>query len=290
MSTQLMESFLSYLKDKKKSENTIKSYRYDLTPFAEYFESQKINITTIKAKDIESYLSTITSKASSMNRYMSSLQSFYKYLMNIIQVIDYNPIPRLERPNIPDRKPVFLKEAEALKLLNSVIGEHKERDYAILTIFLNCCLRLSELISIDINKVDFENQTITVIGKGDKEREVDLTPSCITAINNYLKVRQKVKGEEALFLSERNRRMSTSTVQQLVKKYIGIANLDEEKYHTHSLRHTGASLIYKKTKDIRTLQEILGHSDIKTTQIYTHIDKEHRKSVANSNPLSNISI
>jgi integrase/recombinase XerD len=285
---ELLESFLNHLKLKKKSENTITNYRYDLIPFVKYIDAHNINVKEIKVLHIENYLATINCKETSMNRYISSLQSFFKYLHNTLEVVDDNPAYKLVRPIIPQRQPIFMDESEAKRLLKSVTGEYKERNYAILTIFLNCCLRLSELISININKMDFENQTVTVIGKGNKEREVDLTPACITAINNYLNVRPNIDGETALFLSERKQRINKSTIQKLLKKYLGIAGLDNEEYHVHTLRHTGATLIYKASKDIVGLQEILGHENLSTTKIYTHIDKEHRKSVANSNPLSNI--
>jgi len=285
---ELLESFFNHLKLKKKSENTITGYRSDLTSFVEYINSLNISIKDIKVLHLENYLATIDCKESSMNRYISSLQSFFRYLHETLEIIDENPTYKIVRPEIPKREPIYMNEVEALSLLKSVTDEYKERNYAILTIFLNCCLRLSELISIDINKMDFENLTITVIGKGNKEREVDMTPSCVTAINNYLKVRPDVEGENALFLSERRQRISKRTVQSLVKKYITKAGLDGKQYHTHTLRHTGATLIYKESKDLAGLQEILGHENVSTTKIYTHIDKEHRKSVANSNPLSNV--
>lgn len=286
--TELMESFISHMKNKKKSENTITSYRYDLVPFVKYFNSLNIDIKNTKVIHLENYLATIDCKESSMNRYISSLQAFFKYLHKVIQIIDNNPALGLERPIIPDREPIYLKQSEAEKLLKSVTGEYKERDYAILTIFLNCGLRLSELVNTDINKIDYNNQTITVIGKGNKEREVDLTPACIIAINKYLQVRPDVKNENALFLSERRKRIAKSTVQSLTKKYLSMAKFDIKKYSVHKLRHTAATLIYKESKDLKALQEILGHENSHTTEIYTHIDKEHRKSVANSNPLSNI--
>jgi integrase/recombinase XerD len=203
-------------------------------------------------------------------------------------VIRHNPSIELESPKINSRHPVYLTLEESKQLLSSIDGENKERDYAIITLFLNCGLRLSELISIDINKIN--NDKLTVIGKGNKERTVYLNSACIDAINNYLKVRptdDNVKDKNALFLSERKRRISKRAVQYLVKKYIGISNLDTEKYSPHKLRHTAATLMYKYGKvDIRSLQQILGHENISTTQIYTHLDDETLRNAINANPLS----
>jgi integrase/recombinase XerD len=299
---RLLNNFLQSIISGELSQNTADGYESDLIAMIKYIskeyhndsiavdEADKTFFNTITLEQLNEYKYKLFTDGKSPNtrsRASSSIKQFFEYL-NDNGYITSNPAEKLKKVKIPKREPIYMSETEAKKLLKTPTGKNKKRDYAILTIFLNCCLRLSELISIDINKIDFENLTITVIGKGNKEREVDMTPSCITAITEYLKVKPKVEGENALFISERKQRIAKRTVQDLIKKYIGIAGLDEKNYHTHTLRHTGATLIYKNSKDLAGLQEILGHEDVSTTKIYTHIDKEHRKSVANSNPLSNI--
>lgn len=281
---ELLESFINHLKLKKKSENTIESYKCDLTPFIEYINSLNIEAKDIKVLHLENYLATINNKESSMNRYISSLQSFFKYLHKTLEVINENPAYKLVRPKIPKRKPVFLKINEAEKLLNSVTGEYKERDCAILTIFLNCGLRLSELVDIDIDNI--EGDVLMVIGKGDKQRTVYLNDSCITAINEYLKVRLNIKDEKALFLSERQQRMSKRTVQYLVKKYLNISALDVDKYSTHKLRSTSASLMAKSGTPVQVIQQILGHEKLETTMRYIGVDDDSMREAVKNNPLN----
>jgi integrase/recombinase XerD len=185
------------------------------------------------------------------------------------------------------RLPRYLNIEESKKLLGAIDGEHRERDFAIITLFLNCGLRLSELVGINLNRI--KNDILTVVGKGDKERTIYLNAACKRAIEAYLKVRpvEGVKDKNALFLSERKQRISNKTVQHIVKKYITAAGLDPERYSTHKLRHTAATLMYKHGKvDIRALQEILGHESIATTEIYTHVDNQQIKTAVESNPLS----
>lgn len=174
--------------------------------------------------------------------------------------------------------------------------ENKERDYAIITLFLNCGLRLSELIGINIQDIDFNEYKMNVIGKGNKERTIYLNKACINAINNYLLVRPKeaVKNDskasnKALFLSKRHERISNRTVQYIVEKELRKAGLDTSKYSTHKLRHTAATLMYQYGQvDIRALQELLGHKSISTTEIYTHVSNEQVRDALEKNPLGNL--
>ncbi len=244
----------------------------------------------ITLTDLYAFLSFVANQRENKNharaRKVACLKSFFKYLVKM-KIIKDNPTSELEAPKINSRHPVYLTLDESKQLLSSVDGENKERDYAIITLFLNCGMRLSELVGIDINKIN--EDTLKVIGKGNKERTVYLNNACISAIENYVKVRPKdnVKDPNALFLSERRQRISKRTVQYLVKKYIGISELDSEKYSTHKLRHTAATLMYKYGKvDIRALQQILGHENISTTQIYTHIDDDSLRKAVKSNPLA----
>jgi len=192
------------------------------------------------------------------------------------------------------RLPKYLNVDESKKLLSSVTPEntkYPERDFAIITLFLNCGMRLSELVGINLKNI--KGDTLTIIGKGNKERTVYLNKACIAAINDYLKTRpvNGVKDKDALFLSERKQRISKNTVQHIVKKFIKEAGLDPNRYSTHKLRHTAATLMYKYGKvDIKTLQELLGHESISTTEIYTHIDNQQIKDAVESNPLANYSV
>ncbi|MDI6601763.1 MAG: tyrosine recombinase XerC, partial [Thermoanaerobacteraceae bacterium] len=220
---------------------------------------------------------------------VACIRSFYNFLYKKLKVIDYNPASELESPKIGQRNPVYLELEESKRLLDSIKGSFFERDYAIITLFLNCGLRLSELVSINISSI--KGDTLRVTGKGNKERTIYLNRACISAIKNYLAVRpvDGVADRDALFLSKRKKRISPKTVQYIVKKYIKMADLDENKYSTHKLRHTAATLMYKYGKvDIRTLQSILGHSNVSTTQIYTHIDEDILRKAVSKNPLSDI--
>ena len=182
------------------------------------------------------------------------------------------------------------------KLLEAVDDENdrnKERDYAIITLFLNCGMRLSELVGINIKDIDFSEQKLNVIGKGNKERTIYLNKACMNAINDYLKIRPHDKvqydSKDALFLSERRSRISNRTVQYVVKQELKKAGLDTNKYSVHKLRHTAATLMYKYGNvDIRALQELLGHESISTTEIYTHVDNEQIRNAVESNPLADI--
>lgn len=302
--------FLEYMETiRGKSKNTITAYSYDLSLFFKYLKIKRgyvaadmpveeipiddidvYIIDNISLADFYSFLSFAANQRDNKNyaraRKVACLRSFFKYLHKM-KLIETNPATELETPKINSRHPVYLTLDESRQLLSSIEGENKERDYAIITLFLNCGMRLSELVSIDINKIS--GDILTVIGKGNKERTVYLNKACLDAIEAYLKVRpaDEVKDKNALFLSERKNRISKRTVQYLVKKYIGISNLDTDKYSTHKLRHTAATLMYKYGKvDIRSLQQILGHENISTTQIYTHLDEDILRTAVKSNPLS----
>lgn len=307
----LVTDFLNYMETiRGKSKNTITAYGYDLNLFFKFLkirrnlvpantDLEQILIDDIDEKfiksitlsDLYSFLSFAANQRDNKNharaRKVACLRSFFKYLQGKAKVIDENPALDLEPPKINSRHPIYLTLDESKHLLASIDGENKERDYAIITLFLNCGLRLSELVGIDINRIS--GDILTVIGKGNKERTVYLNNACINAINSYIKIRPKdgVKDKNALFLSERKQRISKRSVQYIVKKYIGASDLDTERYSTHKLRHTAATLMYKYGNvDIRALQHILGHENISTTQIYTHIDDDRLRSAVKANPLS----
>lgn len=309
----IVKDFLNYMETiKGKSKNTVQEYYYDLRLFFRFMkihkglseekcEFDKIDVSDvdidlikqINLSDLYSFMSFLSrerdNNSSSRARKVASIRSFFNYITNKAKLLDYNPANELESPKILKRLPKYLNIEESKRLLEVIDGEHKERDYAIITLFLNCGLRLSELVNINLNKI--RNNTLTVVGKGDKERVIYLNKACINAVEAYLKVRPAscAKDKDALFLSKRKQRISTKTVQHIVKKYLKAAGLDTERYSVHKLRHTAATLMYKHGNvDIRILQEILGHESISTTEIYTHVDSEQLKNALDSNPLSDV--
>jgi integrase/recombinase XerD len=310
----ILRDFLNYLQTiRNKSRNTVQVYFYDLRMFLRFLKLQRnlvdrdtdfdeITIAdvdenllrTVTLSDLYDFLSFVSNNRNNTSyaraRKVASLRSFFNYLTSKANLIENNPAKELESPKVIKRLPRYLNVEESKKLLNSVSGQYSERDYAILTLFLNCGLRLSELVGININSI--KNNTLTVIGKGNKERIVPLNNACMDAIKAYMKVRpvDGVKDKNALFISRRKQRISKESVQKIVKKYIKEAGLDPERYSTHKLRHTAATLMYRYGNvDIRTLQELLGHESLSTTEIYTHLDQKQLKDAVDSNPLSNFS-
>ncbi len=203
-------------------------------------------------------------------------------------LLEENPISELESIKIKKSHPKNLTVDDSLALLSVIDGKNAVRDYCIITLFLNCGLRLSELVSINLS--DVRNDTLIITGKGNKERTVYLNDACMNSINNYLSVRKErtpdVFNENALFLSSRNQRISRRMVQKIVENNITKLGLDPHKYTTHKLRHTAATLMYQSGVDIRALQEILGHEQLSTTEIYTHVDNEQIREAAEKSPLS----
>lgn len=309
----ILDDFLNYIETiKGKSSNTVIEYQYDLRTFFRFLkiryrlagsdvEFNEIDISDIDIniinrvtlQDLYAFISYVDKERNNKNyakaRKVASLRSFYKYLHSKVKLIEDNPALDLESPKTDSRHPVYLTLDESMNLLNVIDGNFQERDYAIITLFLNCGLRLSELVSIDIDKI--KDDTLTVIGKGNKERTIYLNDACIDAINRYLEVRpiERIKEKNALFISRKNNRLSPKGVQYVVKKYLKKAGLDTNKYSPHKLRHTAATLMYKYGNvDIRALQQILGHENVATTQIYTHIDDERLRKAVKSNPLADI--
>ena len=308
---QILQDYLkNYLTvTKNRSKNTVNEYYYDLRDIFQFIKRDKYNLKiddykeidisdldlnflkSIELSDIYNYLYDKNTKAISRARKISSIKSLYKYLCDIVKKVDRNPTSGLEAPKLEKRLPKYLNLDESITLLHSVSGEFKERDFAILTLFLNCGLRLSELVGINIEHI--KGDTLSVVGKGNKERSVHLNKACLDAINDYLRVRpiDKLKGADrsALFISRKYKRISPRMVEMMVKNYIIEAGLDPKKYTPHKLRHTAATLMHKHGGvDIRTLQQVLGHETIATTQIYTHIDSDEVKSAIDNNPLNKL--
>ncbi|WP_455258347.1 tyrosine-type recombinase/integrase, partial [Peptoniphilus asaccharolyticus] len=222
---------------------------------------------------------------------LSSIRTFFKYLSTKVDLIEYNPAEDIDSPKIERSLPVYLDLDEAMSILKEISNsnqqpKYKSRDYAIVTLFLNCGMRLSELSSLNLD--DIKTNILRVTGKGRKQREIFLNNACRDALDEYLKFRPDID-DEALFLSMRNNRMNNRSIQHMVEKHIKNSGLDTNKYTVHKLRHTAATLMYQYgSADIRSLQEILGHESVSTTQIYTHVNNRALKETIENNPLSNI--
>lgn len=314
-----LNDFLDYMITiQNKSKNTVKEYNYDLATFLKFIkmhfkltdeknikniEYKDITIETlnkVKLEDLHAFLAYLTknydSKATTRSRKVSSIRVFFKYLTQK-KLIAINPAQDLETPKIGKRLPKYLTLDDSKKLLYVASEEdtrNTKRNFAITTLFLNCGMRLSELVGINIKDIAFDECQMTVIGKGNKERTIYLNKACINAIDDYLKVRPKTNfansdAEKALFLSERRQRISRRMVQQIIYDELRKAGLDSERYSVHKLRHTAATLMYQYGQvDIRALQELLGHESISTTEIYTHVSNQQVRDAVEKNPLANL--
>ncbi|HOZ54568.1 MAG TPA: tyrosine recombinase XerC [Clostridia bacterium] len=313
-----LNSFLDYTATiLNKSPNTIKEYNYDLNNFLKFilvhfkmtdlkdYKEVSIRNMTIKVvekislDDIHSYLfflnNNLNSKAATRARKIACIRTFFNYLTTKAGLLEKNPAQNLESPKLDKRLPKYLSLDDSKKLLEAATNiedRNKERDFAILTLFLNCGMRLSELVGINFKDIDFSDCKLNIIGKGNKERTIYLNKACIKAVNDYIKIRPrdsvKYNSKDALFLSERKERISNRTVQHIVKQELLRAGLDPRKYSVHKLRHTAATLMYQYGDiDIRALQELLGHESISTTEIYTHVSNNQVRNAVESNPLAN---
>lgn len=226
--------------------------------------------------------------AASRARKIATIRSFYNYLTNKMHLLRENPVKDIDSPKLKKTLPKFLTLDESLQLLSSVDGKNQERDYCILTLFLNCGLRISELVGLNMN--DIQGETLRVLGKGNKVRIIYLNDACQDALKRYLAVRRPITGRSAnaLFLSSQNDRISRSTVHAMVKKRLGSAGIDSTQYSSHKLRHTAATLMLQNGVDVRAVQEVLGHDHLNTTEIYTHIDNDALRVAAKANPLSRV--
>lgn len=238
-----------------------------------------------KAKFTRSRSEEYGLNSTSRARKVSSIRGFYKYLTVKAKLLEENPVQDLDSPRPRRSLPRYLTLEESERLLNSVDGLHKERDYCILCLFLNCGLRISEIAGMNLS--DIRADHIRVLGKGNKERIVYLNDATADAINQYLTVRKNMAAVDrsALFLSSRRTRVTREGLHAMVKKALLKAGLDSSKYSAHKLRHTAATLMLSNGVDVRTLQEILGHENLNTTQIYTHVDNTELRIAAQANPL-----
>jgi site-specific recombinase XerD len=241
-----------------------------------------------RAQNIYSDQTKYGISATSRARKIATIRSYFSYLTVKTKQLEKNPVADLDSPKAKKTLPRFLTLEESTTLLSSVDGSHKERDYCIITLFLNCGLRISELAGLDI--ADIRADSLRILGKGGKERIVYLNDACADAINDYLLARRDIKAidRRALFISARKTRITKSTIHNLVKNHLASAGLDSSKYSSHKLRHTAATLMLRNGVDVRTLQELLGHEHLNTTQIYTHVESDSLRDAAQRSPLSNI--
>ena len=308
---RLVQQYLLYLEAiKGHSELSVIEYASDLRTFFRYIMRQKglvdkntedseidlspIDISFIKKITLnDAYKFLIYCKNDRKNndntraRRVISIRRFFIYLTDNQGMLDYNPMKNLDIPKTKKALPKYLTLEEAEVLLSVVDGPYKERDYAIITLFLNCGMRLAELVSIDYNDIKADGSLI-ITGKGNKERTVYLNQACINAITAYMKKRPNdgVK-DRALFLSSRNQRISPKTVQHIVYTNLDKAGLGDRGLSVHKLRHTAATLMYQHGNvDVLLLKEILGHENLGTTEIYTHLANDATKKAIEANPLS----
>lgn len=223
-------------------------------------------------------------------RKLSAIKSFYKFLTVRTKLLDVNPVQDMEYPKLRKSLPRYLTLEQSRQLLEAVDGPNKQRDFAILMIFLSCGIRISELVGL--NLTDVYEDRIRVIGKGNKERVVFMGNACKNALDSYLPVRKQLvlTDNRALFGSRDHNRISTSAVHRLVKKHLLAAGLDASQFSAHKLRHTAATMMLSGGVDVKTVQEVLGHENLNTTQIYTHIENTELQIAAQANPISHLNI
>lgn len=320
---QILRDFLTYHENiKGQSPRTISEYYLDLRMFLRFVRLMRndmpVNtpledipikdidlefirqITTSDVFDFLSYLandrplnpdSAYTEygiEPSARSRKLSAIKSFYKYLTVRTKQLQENPVADLEYPKLRKSLPKYLTLSQASALLQAVSGQNAKRDYAILMLFLNCGIRRSELVGLNISDV-YEDR-IRVVGKGNKERFVYFGTACRKAIDAYMVERNKMEltDNRALFGSRNGNRISVTAVHRLVDKALLKAGLDTTQFSAHKLRHTAATMMLSGGVDVKTVQEVLGHENLNTTQIYTHIENTELKLAAEANPLSKL--
>ncbi len=322
---QILRDFLTYHETiMGQSQLTIQEYYLDLRMFLRFLKLMRqemplhTDLDTIDIKDIDAeFLGTVTSSeifdflsylandravnpdsaapeygiaASARARKLSAIKSFYKYLTVRTKQLKDNPVADLEYPKLRKSLPRYLTMEQSAALLQAVSGPNAKRDYAILMLFLNCGIRRSELVGL--NLTDVYEDRIRVVGKGNKERFVYFGTPCRKAIDAYLPERNKkvLTDNRALFGSRDGNRISVTAVHRLVKKYLLMAGLDATQFSAHKLRHTAATMMLSGGVDVKTVQEVLGHENLNTTQIYTHIENTELKIAAQANPLSKLDL
>lgn len=307
---KILKNFLNYLIiDKNYSIETAKTYSVNLILFFKFIiqylnldiKLKDINIfilASIKESDIISYLVYLNyiknNSPATRNRNLAAIKSFFKYLYIYYPSLKnkLNPAKNIKAAEPIIRMPKYLKLEDAQRLqhiFNETNSKNALRDNAIIILFLNCGLRLSELININIKDINFSERTINIIGKTNKERIIYLNSAVIKSINEYL-ANKKLNDSDPLFKSNREKRMSKKNVEEICKRAFKLAGLEEYGYTVHSLRHTAATYLYKEVKDILIIKNFLGHNSIQATEIYTHINNDEIKKAVDSNPLNKLQV
>lgn len=316
----IIREYVAYMSTiKNSSSKTVSEYLLDLRTFFRFLLAQdqgikpktkeffELDISTVDLEKIKSVTETDVmnfllytkedreNEWSARARKLSAIRSLFRYLTGIKNYFPHNPCTNIESPKPKRTLPKVLSEEEAILLLETVENDtdspFRIRDYAIITLFLNCGMRVSELVGINFADIDSEMQFIRITGKGSKEREVFLNDACKKALGDYLDERillkQKIPNEKAVFVSKFMQRMSVKTVQATVYKYLNMAGLQAKGYSVHKLRHTAATLMYQVGNvDVRVLKDILGHEQLNTTQIYTHVNATSIAEAMQKNPLA----
>ena len=320
----ILRDFLTYHETiQGHSRKTVDEYFLDLRTFFRYIKLEKglvprgtafdeisiddVDLELIRSvglADVYSYLSFLSRDranspqsphtgygllASTRARKVATIRSFYKYLVSKAKLLEENPVQELDSPRQRQTLPRFLTLNESIQLLDSIDGDNAERDSCIITLFLNCGIRISELVGLNLS--DLQGDRLRVLGKGNKERIVFLNAACQSAIEDWLAVRAHsgATDSNALFITRKRSRITKSAVHYMIKHRLTAAGLDSRKYSAHKLRHTAATLMLQNGVDVRTLQEVLGHEHLNTTQIYTHVDSDSLRTAAQANPLGRVS-
>lgn len=313
-----LQEYLNYISTiKMRSELTVKNYYVDLRLFLRYLKKDRLSITdemneitiadvsdelvkSVTLNDLLAFLSYAASerdnKSKARARKAVSLRQFFKYLTVKKMWFEVSPAQNLELPTPKKALPKHLTIEQATELLRtcSTFNSWEDyRDYCMMTFFLNCGMRLSELVHIDVNDyiettIDGQNVALMkILGKGSKERIIYFNAACVTAYKNYIKVRPEAK-DKALFVSRRHTRISNRRVEQIIEEKLKLSGLSGMGFSVHKLRHTAATLMYQNGVDVRVLKEVLGHENLGTTQIYTHVANEQVRSAIENNPLADI--
>lgn len=326
---QVIKEFLVYMESiLGRSPQTVSEYYLDLRTFFRYIaatrsslpldELEKVDISgidlpfvaAVTQSEVYDYLlyisrsrpkfhnsaaTTYGNTAKTRARKMASLRAFFKYYCDKTKQIAVNPVANIDIPKTQKSLPKFLSLNESVKLLESVDGKYKDRDYCILTLFLNCGLRVSELAGISLGDINLDDRVLRVLGKGNKERMVYLNDACVSAIERYNDFKEndtethvKPQHKNAYFISRNGTRLSVMRIKELVKEHLDQAGLGQKHASAHKLRHTAATLMYQNGVDVRTIKEVLGHENLDTTAIYTHVVNDNLREAAEKNPLGKL--
>lgn len=313
---EVLRNYLYYLETiKGRSSTTVEGYYIDLRMFLRFMQChrklvdwtvpfEEINITNVSLELIQSitlsdvyeflhYISSDrTNQAKTRSRKISSIRGFFKYLTNNVGLLKENPVLNLELPKVKQTLPKHLTLENCYELLKQVDGPQKQRDFCMICLFLNCGMRLSELVGM--NHMDIHNNTLLLRGKGNKERIIYLNEACLVSLKSYQNFKleyykDRPHDKKAVFLSRNGNRLGKRQVERVVEQTIARAGLANYGYSVHKLRHTAATMMYQQGDvDIRVLQEILGHSNLGTTQIYTHVSNQQMEDASKKSPLSSL--